>query len=81
VSVGLNEKGSGAAKVGNQCLSWQRESVAYGIIDFASTNRSLMDAAAMFLSLCTSSLSTSSSDQDLQIEIHSGLIFNIRKGL
>jgi hypothetical protein len=81
MSVGLNVKGSAAKKVGDLCLSWQSRSVAYGIVDFASLNRSLLTNAAIFLSLCTSYLSTSSSDQDLHIEIHSGLISNIRKGL
>jgi hypothetical protein len=62
-------------------LSWQNEAVAYGIVDLAFLSRSLLMNAAIFLSLCTSYLSTSSSDQDLHIEIHSGLISNIRRGL
>jgi hypothetical protein len=58
----FNRKASAATKVGDPCLSWQCQMVAYGIVDFASLNRSLLMDAAIFLSLCTSYLSTSSSD-------------------
>jgi hypothetical protein len=65
------KNGSTAMKVGNLGLSWQYGPVAYGIIDFSLLDRSLIDAT-IFLSLCTSYLSTPSSDRTCTLRCNPG---------